>query len=73
MYKCSACDSLFYSQVDCRSHVRDRHPDSNPDPCTLVYYRCPLCEQLFGHQADVRNHALRDHGRQRVKGVEVPA
>lgn len=72
MYKCSSCSTLFYSTVDCQEHLASQHPD-HEESCTRVQYRCPVCGQIFGHKNDVTNHALRDHGRQRVAALEIPA
>ena len=72
MYKCSSCSTLFYSMVDCEAHLANEHPDQG-DSCVQVQFRCPVCGQVFGHKTDVTNHALRDHGKQRVAPLEIPA
>lgn len=71
MYKCTGCDMLFYSQVDCEAHRNNHHEGDNPGGCVAVKYACPRCGQQFGHPWDVRNHAMREHGWQRAAPVEV--
>ncbi len=73
MIKCTVCDQMFYSIVDCTSHVERTHADPDQDPCIRVQYRCNICGRVFGHRADVRNHTLREHGLQRVSMSEEPA
>jgi uncharacterized C2H2 Zn-finger protein len=71
MYKCTACGELFYSTVDCASHQEAQHPEAEALDCIQVQYRCEVCAQIFGHRADVKNHALRDHGLQRPRVMEL--
>ncbi len=73
MYKCTVCEELFYSTVDCASHVEKVHPEHEPTACIQVQYRCDHCGRVFGHKRDVHNHTLREHGLQKPSLTEIPA
>ncbi len=66
MYRCTVCQELFYSLVDCQKHVEAHHAEAQGEVCIPVRYTCGYCGRRFGHRADVQNHALRDHGLQHV-------
>ncbi len=74
MYKCQICNRLFYSTVDCQSHLETKHSNSESQSraCLEVNFQCPTCGQLFGHQVDCKNHALREHGIQMQQCIERP-
>lgn len=71
MYKCTTCESLFYSTVDTANHIEAQHPDISQDEFVEVQYRCKVCGQMFKHWIDCRNHGHRDHGVQRMECAEV--
>lgn len=71
MYKCKPCGETFYSTYDCQAHLNTAHEEATEEGCVHVQYRCEVCGWLFEHPTDVRNHALREHGMQKPRYVEV--